>query len=150
MNFPIQLLLMLCINIMLVLGGIFDEAALYDTSSQGLDNAKSEGNILPAFFQFTNGTTGRAEVTDFNQNISDEFSGITSAGGVNVGAFQGFTDAIALVRSIGSFLVDVVTAPFQLLFNPNLQLPYEFRMMFGLPYSLLYVFAFIRWFRTGD
>lgn len=142
------ILVMLCINIMLVLGGVFDERQLYDSTLKS--QAKQDGNFLPQLFKFTNNSIGDPQIQDFSDNLSGEITGLSSSGGVTVGSFEGFTDLVKLVRSLFGFLIDVMTAPFQLMANPNLGLPFEFRMMIGLPFSILYLFALVRWLRTGE
>ena len=128
------LIIMMSINIMLVLGGALDITATSD-----------QGNMIGDFYKVNEG----GEVADIDEEFKAEVEGITSKGAVHEGGFEGFTDIHSSISGVFSFLIKSITAPFQLLFNPNLELPFEFRMMVGLPLTIFWILSLISYWRQG-
>lgn len=128
------LIIMMSINIMLVLGGALD-----------ITSTREEGNLIGSFYTFNED----GEARDVNAEFKEEVEGITSKGAVTEGGFEGFTDLPSAASGIFSFLIKSLTAPFQLLFNPNLELPFPFRMMIGLPLTVFWIFSLIAYWRQG-
>ena len=133
-DFRDLLIIMMSINIMLVLGGALDSTS-----------TREEGNLIGDFYSLNEG----GEVGDIDSNFKSEVEGITSKGAVTEGGFEGFTDLPSAASGIFSFLLRSITAPFQLLFNPNLELPFAFRMMIGLPLTIFWIFSLIAYWRQG-
>lgn len=133
-DFRDVLIIMMSINIMLVLGGALD-----------INSTREEGNIIGDFYVISD----RGEVGDIDPEFKSEVEGITSKGAVTEGGFEGFTDLPSAASGIFSFLIKSISAPFQLLFNPDLELPFVFRMMFGLPISIFWIFTLIAYWRQG-
>lgn len=135
-KFETILATMLCINLMLVLGGIFEP-----------DAKASEGNILTKFFKF-NYTTNTG---GFSDELSEESEGLFTGSFVKEGDSDfSFLDFVLIIKDLIGFLFNTITAPLQLFLNPNLNLPLQFRLMIGMPYSFLYLFTIIRFWRRGD
>ena len=133
-NITWLVIMMVCINLALVFGGAMDTTA-----------TKDEGGVISSFFDID---------SKFNsQNIGSEFQnttkGVTERGVVAGTEFEGFTDTPSAVSGLFTFLFDVSTAPFQLVANPNLELPVPIRMFIGLPLSLAWIFAIISFWRKG-
>lgn len=133
-DFRDALIIMMSINIMLVLGGVMEITA-----------PKEQGNMIGNFYTINEG----GEVADIDPEFKLEVEGITSKGTVQEGGFEGFTDLPSSLSGIFSFIITSLTAPFQLLFNPNLELPFAFRMMIGLPLTIFWVFSIIAYWRQG-
>ena len=126
------LMLLLCINIVLVYSGIL--------------NTNDEGVILKSFIT----TTDNNNIVGYNQNLTDNIKGITSQGTVSGSGFEGFTDLPSTIKTIFSFLISSLTAPFQLWLNPKLELPLIFQWLIGLPLSVLWIFSLIGYWRNGE
>ncbi len=133
-DFRDMLIIMMSINIMLVLGGALDITA-----------ERSQGNMIGDFYVVSES----GEVADVDPEFKEEVEGVTSKGAVQEGGFEGFTDMPSSISGIFSFLIKSITAPFQLLFNPNLELPFAFRMMIGLPLTIFWIFSIIAYWRQG-
>lgn len=133
-NIAWLVILMTSINLALVLGGVMDVTA-----------SKQEGGIISSFFI----VNSSLNVKDMNTDFTSEAQNVTSKGVVAGTAFEGFTDTPSAVSSLVGFLFDVSTAPFQLLMNPSLELPVQFRLLIGFPLSLMWIFAIVSFFRKG-
>ncbi|GAI88022.1 unnamed protein product [marine sediment metagenome] len=129
------LVVMLCINIMLVIGGIFD-----------VDTGSTSGNIIASLFAFEGD-----ETSGLSADFQEEVEGVGSEGALQTtSGFEGFTDLPRAIFNMFKFLLISLTAPLVLFFNPVLQLPYQFRLMVALPMSIVWILAIIRFFRKGD
>ena len=129
------LVVILCINIMLVIGDVFT-----------VDTTSTEGNILASLFSFEG-----KEAANLNPEFQSEVESVGSEGALQTtSSFEGFTDLPRALFGLFKFLLISLTAPLVLLFNPVLQLPYQFRLMVALPMSVVWIFAIIRFFRKGD
>lgn len=133
-NIAWLIILMICINLSLVLGGVMDATA-----------PKQEGGIISSFFNVNN----TLNVKDMNSDFTSEAQNVTAKGVVAGTEFEGFTDTPSAVSSLVGFLFDVSTAPFQLLINPTLELPIQFRVFIGFPLSIMWIFAIVSFFRKG-
>jgi hypothetical protein len=126
------LVIMLCINIMLVVGGVLD-----------VDSPKEEGGIISSLFSVGDDfKTG-----DLDSNFTSKLEELRQSSSTTS---TGFTDTITMFKTIFSFIFDTLTAPLQLLFNSKLGLPNVFRFMVGLPLTILWIFTIIRFLRKGD
>ena len=129
------LVTMLCINIMMVIGGVFT-----------VDADNTTGNMLSTLFSFEGD-----EASGLSADFQEEVEGVGSEGALQTTSdFEGFTDLPRAILNMFKFLLISLTAPLVLLFNPDLQLPYQFRLMVALPMSIIWIFAIIRFFRKGD
>lgn len=119
----------LCINIMLYLGGF----------------SLIEGDILQEFFELNAGDiTGIT--TEFGEAIPDQptVAGIDTAGDFRM------TDIPKTIWKIVLFLLNVMLAPLALFASPELNLPVAFRFMIGVPIALIFIFVIIDWIRGHD
>lgn len=129
------LILLLMINLMLVLGGVMDTTA-----------EKGQGGVLSSLFDINNTNNPK----DIDEGFKETTQNITSGGVVSGTDFEGFTDSPSAVATMFNLLFDMSTAAFQLIFNPNISLPIQLRLILGLPLSVAWIFALIAFWRTGD
>lgn len=129
------LILLLMINLMLVLGGVMDSTA-----------EKGQGGVLSSLFDINNTNNPK----DIDEGFKETTQNITSGGVVSGTDFEGFTDSPSAVATMFNRLFDISTAAFQLIFNPNISLPIQLRLILGLPLSVAWIFALIAFWRTGD
>lgn len=129
------LILLLMINLMLVLGGVMDTTA-----------EKGQGGVLSSLFDINNTNNPK----DIDEGFKETTQNITSGGVVSGTDFEGFTDSPSAVATMFNRLFDISTAAFQLIFNPNISLPIQLRLILGLPLSVAWIFALIAFWRTGD
>lgn len=126
------LVIMLCINIMLVVGGVLET-----------DTPQEKGGMLSSLFSINN----KFDTADLTGNFTTELEELRQSSSTTA---TGFTDTITMIKGIVSFLFNTVTAPLQLLFNTNIDLPNVVRFMIALPLTVLWIFTLIRFFRKGD
>ena len=124
------IVLMLCINIMLYLGGF----------------TLLTGDILQEFF-----TISGEDIT----GISSEFVGTipTSpdvAGITTSSSDFRFTDIPKTIFAIFAFLINIMFAPLAILTSPQLGLPNELKFMLGIPLTLIMLFVIVDWWRGGS
>jgi len=91
------LVVMLCINIMLVLGGVFSVEA----------DADNEASMLTSLFTFVDDE----EVSDISASLKNETEDIGSEGTITTGDLLGFTDIPGALLNFFKFLLISVTAP---------------------------------------
>lgn len=129
------LILLLMINLMLVLGSVMDSTA-----------EKGQGGVLSSLFDINNTNNPK----DIDEGFKEAAGNVTSGGVVSGTDFEGFTDSPSAVATMFNRLFDISTAAFQLIFNPNISLPIQLRLILGLPLSVAWIFALIAFWRTGD
>ena len=137
-EFKQMFIIMLCINILLVVGGV--------TSFQ---DGKDNGNMLGGLVNFTYKNDSSIEASNLNSDLTKATSEVGSRGTITTGTFAGFTDTPSAIYLFFKFMLEILTSPFNLLLNPNLFLPWQFRIMIGVPLSLLWVISIIGFWRNG-
>lgn len=121
----------LCINLMLVLGGVIPfEGSLTSHFFTAPNNDLIQGISLAQAFENT------------TRSISSQSGGATTG--------LGFIDGIKMLLGIFSFIIDTLTAPIQILFNPALDLPVVFRILVGVPLTITYIFSAIFLLRGNE
>ena len=129
------LIMIICINLMLVYSGMIPT-----------DTPTTQGNAVKSFFSLTTNNLSKATIDPTFQNtLSDlpkQASGTSTAFGI--------IDGIKLVLDLVKFIFATVTAPFQLLFNPLVQIPPVMRVFFGIPYTIIYIFAIVGFARGNE
>ena len=130
------LITMMCINIMLVLGGVVS-----------IDSDITEGNFLGSFFTFPNNDASQG--ASINKDFQGKLSNIPAQGGGSTTGL-GFIDGIKMLLDLFSFLLVSMSAPLQLIFNPNITLPWVFRLLIGIPLSTIYIFSLVGWLRGNE
>lgn len=130
------LITIICIDLMLTLSGKIP-------FSIGV----GQGNSLNTFFtapnnDLQNGVSINTEFQGVLTNITQQSGGATTG--------LGFIDGIKMVLGVFAFLLVSVTAPLQLLLNPAIDLPLVFRLLFGIPLTILSAFALIGYIRGNE
>lgn len=121
---------MLCINIILIMFGYIHTT-----------DPASSGNSLSSFFSFSSqDDLGTASI---NPTFENKVKDIPSQGAAGTSTGFSVIDGIKLVLGLVSFLLATITAPFQLLFNPAINVPSSIRFLFGFPYTIIYIFTLI-------
>ena len=130
------LITMICINLTLVLGGIIP-----------INSSTQDGNFIISLFSFASNdpTTG----VSINSTFQSKVAGLPAQGG-SATTGLGFIDGIKMIADLFYFLISTISAPFQLLFNPNIILPSVFRVLVGLPLTILYIFSLIHFLRGNE
>lgn len=120
----------LCINIMLYLGGF----------------TVFEGDILSRFFTISGGS-----VTGLNESFSGSIPTTPLVAGIDASDnnFR-ITDIPKTIFSIFLFLLNIMLAPLAIFSAPQLDLPFAFKMMVGVPMALIMIFVVIDWWRGND
>lgn len=120
---------MLCVNIMLYLGGF----------------TLLSGDILQEFF-----TISGEEVTGISSELIDTIPTSPDVAGITTSSSDfRFTDIPKTIFSIFLFLVNIMFAPLALFTAPELGLPSALKFMIGIPISLIMIFVIIDWWRSG-
>lgn len=124
------LIVMVCMNIMLTLGGF-----------------SVTNDIAKAFFDIDDAHNIQGLSSDLNSSIprSVDISGQSEGGGeVDENDFK-VTDIPKTLFSLFLFLLDVAFAPVSLMTSSSLGLPVEIRFMIGVPYGIIMIFLIIGW-----
>jgi hypothetical protein len=98
------------------------------------------GTVVDSFFtspnnDMSNGVTIDTAFETVVKDVPDQSGGATTG--------LGFIDSIKMLLGIFKFILSSLTAPFQLLFNPMILLPMTFRILVGLPLTIVYIFGLI-------
>ena len=130
------LVTIICINVMLILGGVIPFSA-------GVD----QGNSLGGFFtapndDIRNGVSIDGEFEGTLTNITQQSGGATTG--------LGFIDGIKMILGVFKFLLVAVSSPLQLLFNPAIDLPFTFRVIIGLPLTIFTALALVGYIRGNE
>lgn len=121
----------LCIDLMIILGGVMP----------------FEGSLASHFFTAPNNDIMQG--ISLNTGFENVTKGIPSqSGGATTGL--GFIDGIKLILGIFAFVIDMLSAPLQILFNPALNLPIVFRILVGLPLTITFIFSAIFMLRGNE
>ena len=122
--------LMLCINIMLYLGGF----TLF------------EGDILHRFF-----TINDREITGLNESFKGSIPTQPQVAGIT-GSDTDYrlTDIPKTIFALFLFLLNIMLAPLAIFTAPELNLPIEIGFMIGVPLALIMVFMIVDWLRGND
>ena len=126
------LITLFAINVMLVVGGVMNT-----------NDSREQGGMISTFYEFDSNNN----IKQMNETFtSDKIGGSLSSGVVTTGSFTGFTDLLKFGSGVFNFLLQSLSAPLQLMFNPNLALPTTFRFMIGSVLTLLWALAlFLMW-----
>ncbi len=131
----IALTTLVCINIMLVLGGFSLSA-----------------DITRLFYNIGDDNQIEGYTGSFNDSIprSVLIAGQSEGGGeANPSDFR-ITDVPKMLFNMFVFLFDVMFAPIAIFSSPSLNLPMEIRLMLAAPIGIIMVFLGINWFRGND
>lgn len=128
----------ICINIMLTLGGYINPS-----------DSVQQGNFLSGFYTLSSNTINENTGATINSDFQSQIANMPQSGGGTTTGL-GFIDGIKLFLNLFGFLIASFSAPLQLLFNPNLGLPFVFKMMVALPYTIIYIFSLIGWLRGNE
>lgn len=125
------LIVLLCINIVLRLGGF----------------AVIEGDILTDFIEIGDNNELKGLNSSFVSTIpvQPQVAGIdTSTSDFRI------VDALKTVFSIFLFLLNIILAPLAIFTAPQLSLPIAFQYMIGVPILMAWIFVIIAWWRGND
>jgi len=124
------IVVMLCIDIMLYLGGF----------------TLIEGDILQRFFSIN----ADGDVTQLSSNISDAIPQGVVVAGIDTSDDFRITDIPRTLLDLFLVFVNIIAAPIALFSAPQLSLPLPFRLMFGVPITIIFLIVVVDWFRGHD
>jgi|TARA_R100000789_G_scaffold43668_1_gene44948 hypothetical protein len=121
---------MLCINIMLYLGGF----------------QLIEGDILNKFFEIE-GNSIKGLNSTFNEDIptTPQIAGIDTT----TSDFR-ITDIPKTLLRLFRFMLNIMLAPIAIFGSPQLNLPFIFQMMIGVPITIIFIIIIVDWWRGND
>ncbi len=136
-NATIATTVLLCINIMLYLGGyvVFD------------------GDIMHLFFSIDD---DNKNIVGFSKELNDSLPSSTLIAGQSEGGLEAspsdfrLTDIPKTLFLFFKFLFNVFFAPIALFTFPGFNFPVEIKLMMALPLTLVYIFLLINWWRGND
>lgn len=132
----IALTVLMCMNILLYLGGY----------------RVVEGDILSRFYRISSEDNIEGFAGGFNNTLpSSILIAGQSEGGIEVSADDFRIVSIPrMLFDLFKFLFNIMFAPVAIFNSPQLNLPMEIKFMLGLPFGIIMFFLVIGWWRGTD
>lgn len=130
----IAITILLCMNIMLYMGGI----------------KAFDGDIIDLFFEITADNKPTGLTGALNDSIPREVIVSGEGGGEAEPDDFRVSDIPRTIFALFKLLLNLMFAPIGFFTSAEFNFPIEISFLFGLPFTILYVFIVINWWRGTD